>query len=111
MNMQSKRQSEVALTALGDPSRRAILERLTKGSQTVGQIAHHLPISRPAVSRHLRLLKSVGLVSVTHVGTRNFYQLDSAGTEVVKAYIERVWGEAATRFQLMARNVRLRRAP
>jgi DNA-binding transcriptional ArsR family regulator len=96
------------LTALGDASRRAILECLTTGPLSVGDIAAQLPISRPAVSRHLRLLQSVGLVSVTCVGTRHFYGLDSTGTEAVKAYLDRVWGEAATRFQFVARNVRPR---
>jgi DNA-binding transcriptional ArsR family regulator len=107
--MRPQLQSDDTLTALGDPSRRAILERLTRGPQSVGDIAAQLPISRPAVSRHLRLLRSVGLVSVMHVGTRHYYQLDSAGTEAVKAYLDRVWGEAVTRFQLAARNVRTRR--
>jgi DNA-binding transcriptional ArsR family regulator len=108
--MQSQRQSDGTLTALGDPSRRAILEQLTNGPQAVGNIAAKLPISRPAVSRHLRLLKSVGLVAVTRVGTRHFYRLDAAGTDAVKAYLDRVWGEAVTRFQLVARNVRPRRS-
>jgi DNA-binding transcriptional ArsR family regulator len=107
--MRPQRQPDDALSVLGDASRRAILERLTRGPQSVGDIAAKLPISRPAVSRHLRLLQSVGLVSVTRVGTRHFYRLDSAGTEAVKEYLDRVWGEAATRFQLVARNLRPRR--
>src|SRR5450631_4879093 len=107
--MRPPRQQDHTLTALGDRSRRAILECLSAGPLPVGDIAAQLPISRPAVSRHLRLLQSVGLVSVTRVGTRHFYQLDSAGTEAVKEYLDRVWGEAATRFQLVARNLRPRR--
>jgi DNA-binding transcriptional ArsR family regulator len=107
--MRPRRQQEDTLTALGDGSRRAILERLSAGPLPVGAIAAQLPISRPAVSRHLRLLQSVGLVSVKRVGTRHFYQLDTTGTEAVRAYLDRVWGEAAKRFQLVARNVRPRR--
>jgi DNA-binding transcriptional ArsR family regulator len=101
-------QSADPLNALGDASRRAILDCLADGPRSVGDIASKLPISRPAVSRHLRLLETARLVSVTRVGTRRLYELDSAGAQAVKAYLDELWASAATRFQLAARNVRPR---
>ena len=90
--------------ALGDPNRRAILELLGTGERSVQEIADVLPISRPAVSRHLRLLKRAGLVVEEPRGTRRIYQLHDQGVEAVQAYVERVWGDAAARFRLIARN-------
>jgi DNA-binding transcriptional ArsR family regulator len=90
--------------ALGDPNRRAIVELLGSGERSVQEIADVLPISRPAVSRHLRLLKRAGLVVETSRGTRRIYQLHDQGVEAVRAYMERVWGEAAGRFRLVATN-------
>lgn len=90
--------------ALGDPNRRAILQLLSDEGRSVQQIADELPISRPAVSRHLRLLKDAGLVREEPVGTRRIYRLQQEGVEAVEAYLRQVWGEAATRFQLTAEN-------
>jgi DNA-binding transcriptional ArsR family regulator len=90
--------------ALGDPNRRAIVELLGSGERSVQEIADVLPISRPAVSRHLRLLKRAGLVVEKPQGTRHIYQLHDQGVAAVQAYVERVWGEAASRFRLVARN-------
>jgi DNA-binding transcriptional ArsR family regulator len=90
--------------ALGDPNRRAIVELLGAGERSVQEIADVLPISRPAVSRHLRLLKRAGLVVEKPVGTRRIYQLHDQGIAAVQIYVERVWGEAASRFRLVARN-------
>ncbi|MEO8229022.1 MAG: metalloregulator ArsR/SmtB family transcription factor [Chloroflexota bacterium] len=90
--------------ALGDPNRRAIVELLGDGERSVQEIADLLPISRPAVSRHLRLLKRAGLVVEKPRGTRRIYQLHDQGVEAVRDYVERVWGEAAARFRLIARN-------
>lgn len=84
--------------ALGDPNRRAIVELLHAGGRSVKEIADELPISRPAVSRHLRLLKEAGLVIEQPVGTRRIYQLHHEGVDAVEAYLRRVWGEAAARF-------------
>ena len=92
--------------ALGDTNRRAIVELLGSGGRTVGQIADSLPISRPAVSRHLRLLKQAGLVIDQPRGTRRIYQLHARGVEAVQAYLLEVWGDAATRFKLLAENTR-----
>jgi DNA-binding transcriptional ArsR family regulator len=90
--------------ALGDPNRRAIVELLGEGERSVGDLADLLPISRPAVSRHLRLLKRAGLVVEKPVGTRRIYKLHDEGIEAVQAYLERVWGEAGSRFRLIATN-------
>jgi DNA-binding transcriptional ArsR family regulator len=91
--------------ALGDPHRRAIVEQLREGDRSVGELADALPISRPAVSRHLRLLKEAGLVTDRPEGTRRLYRLHDEGVEAVRAYLEGVWGEAAARFRLAAENV------
>jgi DNA-binding transcriptional ArsR family regulator len=90
--------------ALGDPNRRAIVELLGGGRRSVREIADALPISRPAVSRHLRLLKEAGLVVDEAVGTRRLYRLDDVGAEAARTYLERVWGEATARFRLVAEN-------
>jgi DNA-binding transcriptional ArsR family regulator len=90
--------------ALGDPNRRAILELLRRGDRSVGELAQELPISRPAVSRHLRLLKDAGLVSDRPEGTRRLYRLHDSGIAAVREYVEQVWGDAAARFRLVAEN-------
>jgi DNA-binding transcriptional ArsR family regulator len=90
--------------ALGDPTRREILRLLSEGPRPVGEIAAELPVSRPAVSRHLRLLKQAGLVTEKARGTRRIYELREEGLEAVQAYLEHVWGEAAARFRLLAEN-------
>jgi len=92
--------------ALGDPNRRQILALLGAQERSVGELAEALPISRPAVSRHLRLLKAAGLVEEEARGTRRIYRLQAEGAEAVKAYLERVWGDAAARFALVAANTR-----
>jgi len=92
--------------ALGDSNRRAIVELLSSGGRTVGEIADDLPISRPAVSRHLRLLKEAGLVIDEPRGTRRIYQLHARGVQAVQAYLLEVWGDAATRFKLLAENTK-----
>ena len=93
-----------ALDALGDAHRRAIVEILGSGSASVQEIADRLPISRPAVSRHLRLLKEAGLVSDHPDGTRRVYQLRDEGIDAVREYFRTVWGEAAVRFQITVEN-------
>ena len=94
--------------ALGDPNRRAIVEQLRGGDRSVQELADALPISRPAVSRHLRLLKEAGLVADRAEGTRRLYRLHDEGIEAVRAYLEGVWGEASARFKLAAENTRER---
>jgi DNA-binding transcriptional ArsR family regulator len=90
--------------ALGDPNRRDILRLLSEGDKPVSQIAAALPISRPAVSRHLRLLKEAGLVAEQARGTSRIYHLRDEGLRAVQEYLEQVWGDAAQRFRLMAEN-------
>jgi DNA-binding transcriptional ArsR family regulator len=91
--------------ALGDPTRRQILSLLGAGDRSVREIADALPVSRPAVSRHLRLLKSAGLVAEEPRGTRRIYRLQDEGLAAVRAYLDRVWGDAAARFRLAAENL------
>jgi DNA-binding transcriptional ArsR family regulator len=93
-----------ALDALGDANRRAIVEILSHGGQSVQQIADQLPISRPAVSRHLRVLKGAGLVSDDAAGTRRIYGLRNEGIDAIRQYFSEVWGQAITRFQILAEN-------
>jgi DNA-binding transcriptional ArsR family regulator len=90
--------------ALGDRHRRAIVELLGEGGRSVREIADTLPISRPAVSRHLRLLKEAGLVVEHAEGTRRIYRLHDEGVTAVQSYLAEVWGTAATRFRLAAEN-------
>ena len=93
-----------AFEALGDSNRRAILELLGERGRSVREIADALPISRPAVSRHLRLLKDAGLVVDQPAGTRRVYELRGEGLGAIQAYLTQVWGEAAARFRLLAEN-------
>ena len=98
-------------TALGDAHRRRILTLLGDQDLSVAEIASALPISRPAVSRHLRLLKDAGLVAEAPQGTRRIYRLQAEGVEAVRAYLAQVWGESAARFQLRAENTSEERRP
>jgi DNA-binding transcriptional ArsR family regulator len=99
------RQAANPFDALADPHRRAILEMLHGGERSVREIADAMPITRPAVSRHLRLLKEAGLVTASAEGTRRLYRLHDEGVEAVRAYLEEVWGDAASRFRLLADNL------
>jgi DNA-binding transcriptional ArsR family regulator len=82
------------LDALGDPTRRAIVELLAAGPSPVGRLADRLPVSRPAVSQHLRVLKEAGLVSSDPVGTRRLYRLDPRGPAELRSYLDRFWNTA-----------------
>jgi DNA-binding transcriptional ArsR family regulator len=86
------------LTALGDPTRQAILDLLLEGAQPVGELAARLPVSRPAVSQHLKVLKEVGLVADRQEGTRRLYRLDPGGLAPLRAYLERFWRGAMVAF-------------
>lgn len=90
--------------ALGDNNRREILRLLSDGDKPVREIADAMSISRPAVSRHLRLLKDAGMVAEEAQGTRRIYHLQEQGMQAVQLYLERVWGDAAVRFRLFAEN-------
>ncbi|MET8632471.1 ArsR/SmtB family transcription factor [Streptomyces sp. NPDC004096] len=88
-----------ALGALGDPTRRAIVERLADGPRAVGELADELPVSRPAVSQHLKVLKSAGLVSERAEGTRRIYRLDPAGVAALRDQLETFWNRALAGYQ------------
>lgn len=90
--------------ALGDATRRRILELLGEAPCAVGALADQLPISRPAVSRHLRLLKEAGLVVEEAQGTRRIYHLHDRGLDAVRSYLDGLWGDALGRFRLLAEN-------
>lgn len=90
------------LGLLGDPTRRAIFELLARRPSSVGELARQLPVSRPAVSQHLRVLKDGGLVVSRAEGTRRVYQLNPDGVSALRAYLDRVWDEALTAFQKVA---------
>jgi DNA-binding transcriptional ArsR family regulator len=80
-----------ALNALGDPTRRRIFERLADGPLPVGRLARDLPVSRPAVSQHLKVLKDAGLVVDRQIGTRRLYSVDPGGVDAVRSYLDRFW--------------------
>jgi DNA-binding transcriptional ArsR family regulator len=88
-----------ALDALGDPTRRAIFERLGRGPCAVGELARELPVSRPAVSQHLKVLKEAGLVVDHAVGTRRLYQLNPQGLEALQRYFQQFWNLALAEFR------------
>ena len=93
----------VVLAALGDPTRRQIFESLKTGPRSVGELADGLPVSRPAVSQHLRVLKEAGLVSDRKEGTRRLYRIDPGGLAGLRDYFDSFWGDALERFADEAR--------
>jgi len=90
------------LDALGDPTRRHIFELLRAGPRSVGELAGDLPVSRPAVSQHLRVLEDARLVTHRKNGTRHLYELDSAGVAVLRDWVDGFWNEALARFKAAA---------
>ena len=88
--------------ALADPTRRAVFERLREGPRPVGDIASGLPVSRPAVSQHLRVLKDAGLVSERRDGTRRLYRIDPDGLAAIRDYFDDFWNEALAAFKAAA---------
>lgn len=91
-----------AIQALGDPTRRTVFERLREGPRSVGDLARGLPVSRPAVSQHLRVLKQAGLVRERREGTRNYYSVNGDGLADLREYFEGFWDEALTAFKAAA---------
>jgi DNA-binding transcriptional ArsR family regulator len=91
--------TQQAFSALADPTRRAILERLSAGPKPVGEIARGMPVSRPAVSQHLKVLKSAGLVRDHAEGTRRVYEIDPAGLGEIRAWLDGFWDEALLAFK------------
>jgi DNA-binding transcriptional ArsR family regulator len=93
---------DAGLGLLGDPTRRAIFELLARHPSSVGELAEQLPISRPAVSQHLRVLKDGGLVVSQPQGTRRVYRVNPDGVTALRVWLDRVWTEALTAFQKAA---------
>jgi DNA-binding transcriptional ArsR family regulator len=101
---------DTALEALGNAERRKLVLCLADGPQSVGELATAFPISRPAVSRHLKQLEDAGLVAHRAEGTRNIYFLDRAGLEATTAWLNRFWDDAEARLRLLAENTAPRKA-
>ncbi|THD74390.1 MAG: ArsR family transcriptional regulator [Phenylobacterium sp.] len=88
-----------AFAALADPTRREVFERLAQGPRSVGDLAEGLPVSRPAVSQHLKVLKEAGLVTDHPEGARRVYQIDPQGLGQMRAWLDRFWDAALAAFQ------------
>lgn len=97
---------EAQLDALGDATRRAILSRLLDGPLPVGKLADGLPVSRPAISQHLRILKDASLVVDRPVGNRRLYQVNPAGFDSLREYFDQFWGHALAAFKKRVENAR-----
>jgi DNA-binding transcriptional ArsR family regulator len=93
---------DVAFNALGDPTRRAIFERLGRGPMAVVEIAQWLPVTRPAVSQHLKVLFKAGLVTAHRSGARRLYQIDPKGVSAMRDYLDGMWDAALHAFKLAA---------
>jgi len=89
-------------SALADPTRRAIFEQLAHGPRAVGELAEQFPVSRPAVSQHLKVLKDAGLVADRRDGSRRLYSVDRRGVAAMRAYLDKFWSEALAAFQQAA---------
>jgi DNA-binding transcriptional ArsR family regulator len=98
-------QEELMWNALGDPTRRAIVLHLSEEPRAVGDLASHLPVSRPAVSQHLKVLKDAGLVSEQAVGTRRIYHLNEAGVLALRDQLDTFWNRALSGFQDLIEHV------
>jgi len=94
------------MNALGDPTRRAFFERLAGGPRAVGALAEGLPVSRPGVSQHLRVLKDAGLVTERRDGTRRIYELAPDGLAELRGYFDRFWSEALANFKAAAESTK-----
>jgi len=107
--VKAKRRLTDPFDALGNQYRREIVELLARKPRSVQEIANRLPISRPAVSRHLSVLNRAGLVSDEQVGARRLYRLDEMGAEAARRYLTQVWGNVGVRFKLFAENTKPRK--
>ena len=92
-----------ALEALADPTRRSIFERLRTRESTVNDIAKHMPVSRPAVSQHLKVLKNAGLVTERRSGVQRIYRVDLKGLVEIRRYIDNLWSDVLSEFQKASR--------
>ncbi len=94
---------EMTIAALADPTRRQVLEALKAGPQPVGTLADGLPVSRPAVSQHLKVLTDAGLLTVETQGTRRLYAIDPHGADALRAYLDSMWDDALAAYTRKAR--------
>jgi DNA-binding transcriptional ArsR family regulator len=94
--------ANAAFSALADPTRREVFERLAAGGKSVGELAQGLPVSRPAVSQHLKVLKEAGLVTDEAEGTRRVYHIDPSGLGALRAWLDQFWGLALDAFKAEA---------
>jgi DNA-binding transcriptional ArsR family regulator len=94
--------ASAAFAALSEPTRLAIVEHLAVAPATVGTLAHHLPVSRPAVSQHLKVLREAGLVDVEAVGTRRIYRIDPAGLGQIRQWLDRFWDQSLAAYAAAA---------
>lgn len=95
-------ESPNGFSALADPTRRAIFERLAEGPRPVGELARELPVSRPAVSQHLKVLKNAGLVIDRRLGNRSLYQINPDGVGALRAYLDQFWKQSLAAFKAAA---------
>ena len=95
---------DTGFSALADPTRRLIFERLAQGPRAVGELAEGLPVSRPAVSQHLKVLRDAGLVVGVRDGSRRLYRVDPDGVAGMRAYLDRFWSDALAAFEIAANN-------
>lgn len=102
----SARRSAAAFAALADPTRQAIVRLLIDGERSVGEIAERMPVSRPAVSKHLRLLAGSGLVTTRSEGTRNVFSIEPEALAALRDELDRMWERALARYALVANNRR-----
>ena len=102
---------DTALAALADPTRRRVFERLAAGPRSVGELAQGLPVSRPAVSQHLRTLKDAGLVAPTADGARRVYRIDPQGLGQLRAWLDQLWDEALDAFKAEAERMQSQETP
>ncbi|HET6255423.1 MAG TPA: metalloregulator ArsR/SmtB family transcription factor [Puia sp.] len=102
MSAQPARKHDIALNALGDPTRRAIFEKLGRGALSVAHIADGMSVTRPAVSQHLKVLREAKLISMHQIGTRSYYRIDPEGLTAIRDYLDRFWDEALGNFKQLA---------
>ena len=102
--MSKKSTAAAALAALADPTRRQLIERLRSGPRAVGELARGVPVSRPAVSQHLAVLKAAGLVRDVASGTRRVYEIDPKGLGAIRAWLDDMWTDALGRFRAELQN-------
>jgi DNA-binding transcriptional ArsR family regulator len=106
-----ERDSRLLLSALGDPMRQEIVEALRRGPRTVGELADSLPVSRPAVSQHLKVLRSAGVVTESRAGVRHYFSLDATAVETLRCHFEAMWQDVLLAFANYVKERERERSP